>query len=172
MPDSPPRSALRARSACVHTCVYGTCRGPSCYSRLLIFTASYGGRSRSPAPVYSQLAESSKDWTWTSTRSLTPVGKLESCSKHLRVLRERSHYQSGSTKRIPKRVRVRLSRTSRTDEAAEPHRLGSSPSRPVEKARKDAQCHFLSTTFLLTKTRGCHEFMPKTTRLATLRESC
>jgi len=35
------------------------------------------------------------------------------------VFRERFHRQSGSTKRIPKRVRVQVSRTSRTDEAAE-----------------------------------------------------
>ena len=117
---------------------------------------------------WTSVSESSKDRAGTSTRSLTPTSQLESCSEILRVFRERTHRQSGSTKRNPKRVRVSLSRTSRTDEAAEPHRLGSSPSRPVEKARKDAQSNFLSTSFLLTKTRVCHEFMPKTTRLATL----
>ena len=91
-----------------------------------------------PCTLKTQLAESSKDWTWTSTRSLTPVGQLESCSKHLRVLRERSHCQSGSTKRIPKRVRVRLSRTSRTDEAAERCRLHERGPLSLEAARDGA----------------------------------
>ena len=55
---------------------------------------------------------SSKDWAGTSTTSLTPTSQLESCSKILRVFRERTHRQSGSTKRIPKRVRVRLAARS------------------------------------------------------------
>ena len=97
-----------------------------------------------------------------------PPRNSKVAARSCEVFRERFHRQSGSTKRIPKRVRVEPSRTSRTDEAAEPHRLGSSPSRSVEKARKDAHSRFLSTSFLLTKTRFCHEFMPKTTRLATL----
>ena len=84
---------------------------------------------------------SSKDWAGTSTRSLTPVGQLESCSKHLRVLRERSHCQSGSTKRIPKRVRVRLSRTSRTDEAAERCRLHGRRPLSLEAARDGVFFH-------------------------------
>ena len=91
-----------------------------------------------PCTLKTQLAESSKDWTWTSTRSLTPVGQLESCSKHLRVLRERSHCQSGSTKRIPKRVRVRLSRTSRTDEAAESFFAHGNANLPRIHAQNDA----------------------------------
>ena len=165
MPDSPPRSALRAQSACVHTCVYGTCRGPSCthdYSSSRRRTAA----SRSPAPVYmyshstlkTQLAESSKDWTWTSTRSLTPVGQLESCSKHLRVLRERSHCQSGSTKRIPKRVRVRLSRTSRTDEAAERCRLHERGPLSLEAARDGAFSDvFFGRSLVITST---HSYPP------------
>ena len=111
---------------------------------------------------------SSKDWAWTSTTSLTPTSQLESCSRILRVFRKRVQCQNGSTKRIPKRVRVNLSRTSRTDEAAEPPRKPLPPSRSVEKARKDAQSQVLSTSFLLAKTRGCHEIMPNTTRLATL----
>ena len=66
---------------------------------------------------------SSKDRAGTSTRSLTPTSQLESCNKILRVFRERVQCQNGSTKRIPKCVRVNLSRTSRTDEAAERCRL-------------------------------------------------
>ena len=85
---------------------------------------------------------SSNEWAWTSTTSLTPTSQLESCSKILRVFRERCQCQSGSTKRNPKRVRVTPSRTSRTDEAAEPHRLGHLHRDRLKKARKDALGHF------------------------------
>jgi len=63
------------------------------------------------------------------------------CS-NLRVYDRDCQCKSGSTKRIPKRVRLTVSRTSRTDEAAEPHRLGSPPSRSVEKGSKGALDHF------------------------------
>ena len=83
-------------------------------------------------------SESSKDWAGTSTRSLTPTSQLESCSKILRVFREQVQCQNGSTKRIPKRVRVHLSRTSRTDEAAERCRLHGRRPLSLEAARDGA----------------------------------
>ena len=85
-------------------------------------------------------SESSKDWAGTSTRSLTPTSQLESCSEILRVFRERVQCQNGSTKRIPKRVRVNLSRISRTDEAAERCRLHGRRPLSLEAARDGALC--------------------------------
>ena len=84
---------------------------------------------------------SSKDWAGTSTRSLTPTSQLESCNKILRVFRERVQCQNGSTKRIPKRVRVNLSRISRTDEAAERCRLHGRRPLSLEAARDGAFAH-------------------------------
>ena len=74
---------------------------------------------------------------------MAPTSQLESCSSNLRRYDRDSQCKSGSTKRIPKRVRLRVSRTSRTDEAAEPHRLGSLHRDRLKKARKDALWHFI-----------------------------
>ncbi len=74
--------------------------------------------------------------------SLTPTKKLESYSSNLRRYDRDVQCKSGSTKRIPKRVRLNVSRTSRTDEAAEPPRKPLPPSRSVEKAREGAQSRF------------------------------
>ena len=89
---------------------------------------------------WTSVSESSKDWAGTSTSSLTPTSQLESCSEILRVFRERVQCQSGSTKRNPKRVRVHLSRTSRTDEAAERCRLHGRRPLSLEAARDGACC--------------------------------
>ena len=81
-------------------------------------------RKIGPQRVDLSASESSKDKAGTSTRSLTPTSQLESCSKIFqRVFGEDFECQCGSTKRIPKRVRVNVSLTSHTDEAAERCRL-------------------------------------------------
>ena len=87
---------------------------------------------------WTSASESSKDWAGTSTTSLTPTSQLESCSSNLRRYDRDFQCQCGSTKRIPKRVRVKVSRTSRTDEAAERCRLHGRRPLSLEAARDGA----------------------------------